>query len=237
MPKENAPSDRPETHAERRQERLQAKDRGLTVEQWRERKAANQARWRAEQTEKLNTAPFKMTVDKKLAVNGKVEVNAWEERRSSVLDFIKAAYLKAGVTDPEVLNQKARAVQNQLIRAIGDDYLAMTSAAMIRFDGSTFEAVGLHSNKYGKRVEEIVAERQLSAQLDAAERDPLIRVSVPENPSPSVSIVGDSQGVRLGAPRAYNPADDGLVQRGDGTWVSDGSNPKAGKDTRKPASL
>lgn len=247
------PDPLPDTHKERREEKLQAKSRGLTVEEWRERKAKNQEKFRTEQVDKLEGTPLKLSFGGDLAIKGKVELAAWDKPYGTLLNFLKAAYQESGETDPEIINRKARSVQHAIIDMVGDDYLAMTSAAVLRFQGSTLTLAGVHSNKYGKRVEDIVQDRMLERDMEAARTSviPATREPLPDT-RPTVYIVGDKAGVRVvnkedfptsseaalgGSIPDYNPADDGIVQREDGTWVSNGTKPQAGRNTLKPAGL
>lgn len=240
MPSEfsNRPDPLPDTHKERKQERLQAKSRGLSVDEWRERKATNQMKFRTEQINKLEETPLKLSFRSDLAINGKVELAAWDKPYGTLLNFLKEAYLQGGETDPEVINRKARSVQRAIIDMVGDDYLAMTSAAVLRFQGNTLTLAGVHSNKYGKRVEDIVQDRMLDQQMDAA-RSSSEQEGYVVSSGPITYIKGDASGVKvIDSIPDYNPADDGIIQREDGTWVSDGTKPgKSGINTVKPAEL
>lgn len=227
----NSSNERSQTFKEQRQERLQAKERGLTVEQWREKKAVNQAAWRSEQMEKLNASPFKVNLPKDFSVPKSIELCAWDDPTSNVLNFIKNAYLKAGL--PEAMaSDFARTAQKTLLNELKDDYLAMTSGAILRLQGNRLEAVGLHSNKYGKTVERIAAERMRQATENSTRPNFTSDASSPLHSTP-LEFVGDEKGISAGKISNYHPSQDGIVQRADGTWVSDGTG-SAGIDTRKP---
>ncbi len=240
MPAEfnTGPDPLPDTIKERRKERLQAKSRDLTVDEWRARKAKNQEKFRTEQVDKLEGTPLKLSFGSDLAIKGKVELAAWNKPYGSLLNFLKAAYEESGETDPEVINKKARAVQHYVVDMIGDDYLAMTSAAVLRFQDNTLTLAGVHSNKYGKRVEDIVHERMLEREMEEAQTHAPTSVEPSEVSTAPVYIIGNKAGVKSaqGSMPDYNPADDGFVQRQDGTWVSDGTG-TAGRNTVKPAEL
>jgi len=218
-------TERIQARQEKREDKEQARLRGLTLEKYREQRDKYQEEFQGEQEAKLSGSPYEMTLDSSLQLEGNVTIKAWEGDFRFLRNMIESAYLKVNAKDT-LAGDKARTLINNMQNALGTD-LIKTEGTLLKMAGNKLSIVGAMTGR-GQAVE--TASPQATRQQEQAvvidEFGRSRTYSGPEEPKPvNWEEIPDNGTVVMGAGVDVATNEQGIpddfIQLPDGTYTQE----------------
>lgn len=143
-------TERVQARQEKREDKEQARLRGMTLEKYREQRDKFQEEFQGEQEAKLSNKPFKLSLDPTQQLEGSVTIKAWEGDFRFLRNMIEAAYLKVNAKD-NLAGDKARTLIKNMQNTLGTD-LIKTEGTVLKMEGNQLSLVGAMTGR-GQAVE------------------------------------------------------------------------------------
>lgn len=194
------PKQQVETRAEKKDIRKEARERGLTPDEVRQRRewgAQREAREAQANAEKLDSAYLINHPDIKVGVP--VDLKAGKGAYPTLGAFIAAGLNKGGM-EPDRVKIVSRSVLNSIVQDCGDESLALTEGALLHLENGSLGLSGVHSNKHGKTLDAWALDRTVERALAAPMRAPVEEPVV-------LNMIGEVGSVSPGTYKHPKPSD------------------------------